>query len=343
MIIGLTGSIAAGKEVISNFLKEKGFVYFSLSQQVREIAKTKGIELTRKNLQDLGDALREMHGSEILAKLVLEKINDQEHTKVIIDGIRNPAEVIELKKIKDFFLISVDAPQKIRFERMFKRDRESDPKTFEDFLKVDERDKGFDQPETGQGVAKCMEKADFTLMNDKTIGEIKEKLTEIYSKIELKNSRPSWDEYFMKATALVAERSTCLRRHIGAIIVKDKKLITTGYNGAAKDMKDCMELGCLRDELGIASGTRHEICRAIHAEQNAIIQAAFHGTSIKEGVLYCTHTPCMICSKMIVNAGITEIVTYQDYSDQDAIEFLKEAGIKLRKINRPNQYIEFKD
>ena len=343
MIIGITGSMASGKEIVSDFLKEKGFVYFSLSNELREIAKERGIELTRKNLQDLGNTMREMHGSKVLARLVSDKINNQAHVKTIVDGIRNPAEIIELKKAKDFFLISVDAPLAIRFSRIIERGRQGDPRLWEDFLKADSRDKGFNESETGQGVAKCMEQANFTLMNDKTVEEIKTKLTEIYSKIELKNPRPTWDEYFMKVAALVAERSTCLRHHMGAIIVKDKKIITTGYNGVAKDMKDCMELGCLRDELGIASGTRHEICRAIHAEQNAIIQAAFHGTSVKGGILYCTHSPCMICSKMIVNAGITEIITYQDYSDQDSIEFLKKAGIKLRKINRPSQHIEFKD
>ena len=157
------------------------------------------------------------------------------------------------------------------------------------------------------------------------------------------NKRPSWDEYFMKLAALVAERSTCLRHHIGAIIVKDKRVLTTGYNGAARGVKDCLELGCLRDELGIESGTRHEICRAIHAEQNAIIQAGLHGIRISEGVMYCTHTPCMICAKMIVNANIKEVVSYHDYADEEARNFLREAGVKLRKVSRPNRTIKFKD
>lgn len=157
------------------------------------------------------------------------------------------------------------------------------------------------------------------------------------------DARPNWDEYFMKVAALVAERSTCLRHHVGAIIVKDKRIMTTGYNGAAKGVKDCLELGCMRDALGIASGTRHEICRAIHAEQNAIIQAAFHGNSIKGAVIYSTHTPCMICAKMIVNAGITEVVSYHDYADEDARKFLAEAGVNLRKVERPAAEITFKD
>ncbi len=160
---------------------------------------------------------------------------------------------------------------------------------------------------------------------------------------ENKNKRPSWDEYFMKMTSLVAERSTCLRHHVGAIIVKEKRVLTTGYNGAAKGVKDCFELGCLRDELGIESGTRHEICRAIHAEQNTIIQAGVHGINISNSTMYCTHTPCMICAKMIVNAGIKEVISYHDYADEEARKFLKEAGVKLRKVPRPDNTIIFKD
>lgn len=155
--------------------------------------------------------------------------------------------------------------------------------------------------------------------------------------------RPTWDEYFMKMASLVAERSTCLRHHVGAIIVKEKRALTTGYNGSAKGMKDCLELGCLRDELGIESGTRHEICRAIHAEQNAIIQAGVHGINISNSTMYCTHTPCMICAKMIVNAGIKEIVSYHDYADEEARKFLKEAGINLVKVPKPENTIDFKD
>lgn len=155
--------------------------------------------------------------------------------------------------------------------------------------------------------------------------------------------RPSWDEYFMKLAALVAERSTCLRHNTGAIIVKGKRVLTTGYNGAARGAKDCLELGCLRNELNIPSGTRHEICRAIHAEQNAIIQGGLHGINIDGSTMFSTHTPCMICAKMIVNAGIKEVVSYQDYADEEAKKFLEQSGVELRKISKPSNTINFKD
>jgi dCMP deaminase len=343
MIIGLTGSLASGKGIVSDFLKEKSFVYLSLSNELRQVASEKGIEINRKNLQDLGNYLRKENGSGVLAELVVKKIIQNNYKNVVIDGIRNPKEIEVLRKLKNFYLISVDANVDIRFERMKKRNRENDPKTWEEFLQVDSRDKGIGEEASGQNVAKCMEQSDFFIMNNLDLNSTKKRVEEIYNLLLKEKPRPSWDEYFMKMASLVAERSTCIRHHVGAVIVKDKRLMTTGYNGAAIGVESCLSKGCLRNELGIASGTRHEICRAIHAEQNAIIQAGRHGINIKDSVLYCTHTPCMICAKMIVNAGIKEIVSYQDYPDESAKKFLSEAGVLLRKVFRPENDIEFLD
>lgn len=141
--------------------------------------------------------------------------------------------------------------------------------------------------------------------------------------------RPSWDAYFMDITQLVAKRSTCIRRAVGAIMVKDKRILTTGYNGAPSGIRHCREIGCLREKLHVASGERHELCRGIHAEQNAIIQAAFHGVSIRGATLYCTNQPCSICAKMIINAGIEEIIYLSGYADPMSEELLEEAGVSL--------------
>ena len=151
--------------------------------------------------------------------------------------------------------------------------------------------------------------------------------------------RPSWDEYFMKIAMLVAERSTCRRHHVGAVIVKEKRILTTGYNGAAAGLKDCLELGCLREEKKIPSGERHEICRAIHAEQNAIIQAGLHGVNIEGATIYCTHPPCILCAKMLANARIKRYVTYGEYPDETAKELLQEVGIAFVKISKPETNI----
>lgn len=135
---------------------------------------------------------------------------------------------------------------------------------------------------------------------------------------------------------LVAERSTCLRHHVGAVIVRDKRILTTGYNGAARGVKDCLELGCLRNQKGIASGERHEICRAIHAEQNAIIQAGLHGINISGSTIYCTHSPCILCAKMIVNARIERFITCGEYSDKSFKPLFKEAGIAYKVMAPPD-------
>ncbi|GAB4303612.1 MAG: cytidine/deoxycytidylate deaminase family protein [Desulfuromonadia bacterium] len=144
--------------------------------------------------------------------------------------------------------------------------------------------------------------------------------------------RPSWDEYFMEITRLVARRSTCLRRQVGAVIVKDRNILATGYNGAPSGVRHCGETGCLRELLKVPSGERHELCRGLHAEQNAIIQAAKHGTSIEGSTLYCTTHPCGICAKMIINAGIREVVYEEGYSDDIAREMFAEAKVSVLRF-----------
>ena len=142
--------------------------------------------------------------------------------------------------------------------------------------------------------------------------------------------RPTWDEYFMGIAELTARRSTCLRRNVGAVIVQDRHIVATGYNGAPRGIDHCAQRGgCLREELGIPSGERHELCRALHAEQNAIIQAATFGQSIEGATIYITHAPCIICSKMIINAGINKIIVGAEYPDPFATEILGEAGLKI--------------
>ena len=141
--------------------------------------------------------------------------------------------------------------------------------------------------------------------------------------------RPSWDEYFMEITQQVARRSTCMRRHVGAVIVKDKRILATGYNGAPSGFAHCSETGCMRENLHIPSGERQEICRGLHAEQNAIIQAALHGVSVAGADLYGTHQPCITCAKMIINAGIKRVICFDSYPDELARSFLEQAGIEL--------------
>ncbi|MBC7764923.1 MAG: cytidine/deoxycytidylate deaminase family protein [Hyphomonadaceae bacterium] len=140
--------------------------------------------------------------------------------------------------------------------------------------------------------------------------------------------RPSWDEYFMELVELIKTRSTCLRRQVGALIVRDRLILATGYNGAPAGCQHCVDIGCMREQMGIPSGQRHELCRAIHAEQNAIVQAATSGISIGGGTLYCTHQPCVLCAKMVINAGIRRIVYRGEYPDELSLRLLEEAGVE---------------
>ena len=156
-------------------------------------------------------------------------------------------------------------------------------------------------------------------------------------------TRPDSDEYFLKIASVVAERSTCRRHHVGAVAVRNKHILATGYNGAPSGFKDCLELGCLRDELDIPSGERQEICRGIHAEQNVIIQAGLHGVSLEGSTVYCTHTPCVLCAKMLINAKIARSVSFGKYNDDRFIELFREAGIEVDIKERPPSEITFLD
>lgn len=148
----------------------------------------------------------------------------------------------------------------------------------------------------------------------------------------MNNARPDWDSYFMEIAQIVSKRSTCRRRSVGSLIVKGRRILSTGYNGAPKGLRHCLDGECLREKMNIASGERHELCRGLHAEQNAIIQAALHGVSIDGAELYSTHLPCSICMKMIINAGIIQVTYLDGYPDELSLDLIKEASIVLNKI-----------
>jgi dCMP deaminase len=145
--------------------------------------------------------------------------------------------------------------------------------------------------------------------------------------------RPTLDEYFMEIATIVAKRSTCLRNQVGAVIVKDKRILSTGYNGAPRNLEHCLDIGCIRQQNNIESGTRHELCRAVHAEQNAIIQAALHGVSIEKATVYCTHQPCILCAKMLINSRIEKVVFGTVYPDKESLVFFDKAGVMVEQFS----------
>ena len=154
------------------------------------------------------------------------------------------------------------------------------------------------------------------------------------AKTSKKIERPGWNEYFLEISALVSKRSTCLRRKVGALLVKDKRILATGYNGTPRGLPHCSETGCLREQLNVPSGERHELCRGLHAEQNVLLQASLHGVNVKDSILYCTNQPCIICAKMLINAGIKEVVIEDGYPDKMSMDFLSQAGILVRTFKK---------
>ncbi len=334
MFLGFTGTNAAGKgEAIKYLVEKKKFIAFSLSDIIREEAVRQGLESNRDSLIDIGNDLRESEGPATLAKRVITKIKNL--PQAIVDSIRNPYEIEVLRSnLKSFKLIGITADIHNRFERSIKRGRVGDGETLEEFIRKEERENSSD--DKAQQLNRCLELADYKIDNSGSLRSMYKKLDAILAELNYKPYiRPSWDEYFIKMAYLIAERSTCIRHHVGAVIVNNNHIVSSGYNGAPSGIKDCIELGCLRDQLGIKSGMQHEICRAVHAEQNAIIHAALNGITTEGATIYCTHSPCIICAKMIVNSKIRKFIACSYYPDKTFEELFKEAGVKYELIERP--------
>ncbi|MEM3399634.1 MAG: deaminase [Candidatus Micrarchaeia archaeon] len=337
MIIGLTGENCAGKGAVADYLEKKGFARFSLSDVIRQELKREGRRITRDSLIKKGNELREKYGAGVLAKMIKEQFSGE--ANIVIDSIRNPSEVEELRKSPNFFLLYVTAPARIRFERMRERGRESDPKTFAQFLKL-EKMEAANKDKNAQQLTACFKMADAKIDNSGTFDELHAKVDKLLLCLasRIKFERPDWDEYFLRIAKVVATRSNCVKRHVAAVIVKDKRIISTGYNGTPRGVKNCYEGGCPRCNSYCESGKNLEECVCSHAEENAIVQAAYHGISVKDSILYTTYSPCLICTKMIINAGIKEVVYNARYPlEKTSIKLLKEAGVKVRKFNFKEQ------
>lgn len=330
MIIGLTGKNAAGKGEVAAFLKDKSFYYHSLSDVIREELGARKIPITRDSLIATGNELREKHGNDILARRIMEKLDPNRN--YVVDSIRNPAEVHALRKSDHFLLINVDAPAEVRFQRIRQRARENDPQTLEEFHQKEEAERKNDASHR-QSIEDCQALADVTIVNDTTLDDLHRKVSEIVSGALRNAQRPGWDEYFMSIAQVVARRSNCVKRKVAAIIVKDRRIISTGYNGTPRGTKNCNEGGCPRCNSLAASGTALDECFCSHGEENAITQAAYHGISLQKSILYSTFSPCLMCTKMIINAGIEEVVFNHEYPlSQTSFDLLREAGITIRKL-----------
>lgn len=328
MIIGITGMYASGKDTVAEYLTKRNFSHFSLSNELREEAKRRKIKDSRENLISLGNELREKFGPGILAERVSLRLREDED--YIITSVRNPGEVEVLKRIDSFVLISVAADQKRRFELLKERAREGDPKTFQEFVDKEKIESSSDP--TKQQLDKCDKLATITIGNEGTIEELYDKIDQLILDLNKKyRKRPSWDDYFFKVAREVAKRATCDRGKLGCVIVRDKRILCTGYVGSTAGLPHCDEVGHQLKTTIHEDGSKSIHCvRTIHAEQNAICQAAREGISLKGATIYCKFEPCVVCAKMITNSGVIRVVCEKKYHGaKETRDILRKAGVWL--------------
>lgn len=331
MIVGLTGENCAGKDTVAEYLRKKGFYYLSLSDVIRDELADGGKDLTRENLINKGNELRTKFGPAILASKTASKIEKGKHYCVV--SIRNPSEVEELRKLGDFVLWHVSATPETRFLRMKSRAREGDPHTLEAFLHI-EKAEAKNRDKSMQQMEEVVKMADKRIDNNVDFKELYATADRLLAETssEFKATRPTWDQYFMGIAKVVASRSNCMKRQVAALIIKDKRIISTGYNGSPRGTRNCNEGGCARCNSFADSGTKLDECVCSHGEENSIVQAAYHGIAIKGSTLYTTFSPCLTCTKMIINAGIVEVVYNEAYPlSGQSTQLLADAGVMLRQ------------
>ncbi len=333
MIIGLTGSYGSGKDAVAKILQEMNFFLIPLSDFLRE--ELKGKKVTKEGLIEAGNKLRSNHGADILARKAITRVLDGENH--VFTSIRNPAEVKLLQQRDDFLLVNVTAPEKVRLQRYKQRGLDSDPKNIEELRAIEQIENS--NGDNKQQLINVAKMAKTTIVNDSTekVLRIKvQKLVKDYLYI-LQDSRPDWDHYFMNIAEAVKQRVSCMSAKKGAIIIRNKQIISTGYNGTPRGIGHCNEGYCKRCTLRhlgkIKSADYHSaVCICAHAEENAIVQAANNGVSTQGAILYTTFTPCNMCARMIINAGIKEVVCKVQYPDDVGTALLKDAGVKLRVL-----------
>ncbi len=335
MIIGVAGRNGAGKGEFVQFLEARSFTALSLSDAIRRELAARGLEETRERMIEVGQELRRKAGPGALAQRLAQEL--QPDRNYAIDSVRHPVEVEILRQHArasghEFRLVWVDAPLSTRFERIRKRARSGDPDSIEELDRLETRERGSDDPNAQQLDAVEAE-ADFRLANDGSLERFQQRI-QAWVREHLAFSRPDWHAYFMGIARVVASRSNCVKRKVAAVVTLDKRIISTGYNGTPRGTRNCNEGGCPRcNDLAIG-GTRLDECHCSHAEENAITQAAYHGVSLKGGTIYTTFSPCLQCTKMIINAGLREVIYLSDYPLGDtALALLSEAAVATSQID----------
>ena len=330
MIIGVAGRNGAGKGEFVDFLEARSFSVYSLSDAIRQELAARGLSETRERMIEVGQEMRRESGPGALAQRLVRQL--QPDRNYAIDSVRHPVEVEILRHCgQKFHLVWIDAKLETRFERMQARGRPGDPESVHELEQLEARERGSDDP-NAQQLDRVQAEASFTLANDGTLESFQAEI-EAWVRKNLAFSRPGWDDYFMDIARTVASRSNCVKRKVAAVVTIDKRIISTGYNGTPRGTTNCNEGGCPRCNDLAPGGTRLDECVCSHAEENAITQAAYHGVSLKGGTVYTTFSPCLQCTKMIINAGLAEVAFQSEYPlGQVSLDLLAEAGVKIRQI-----------
>lgn len=334
MLIGIAGLNSSGKGEVVRYLVERSFYALSLSDVIRGELAEQGVEETRERMIDTGRSLREAGGPGVLAeKLVAQLLPERNYA---IDSIRHPAEVAALRASgRPFHLLWIEADAGIRFERMAARGRPGDPDSLEAMRALEARELGSDDP-AAQQLLSVRDLADAQLGNDGSLDALHEAVQTVLERAQY-FERPDWDEYFMDIARVVASRSNCVKRKVAAVVTKDRRIISTGYNGTPRGTRNCNEGGCPRCNSFAPGGTRLDECLCSHGEENALTQAAYHGVSLRGATVYTTCSPCLQCTKMIINTGLVEVVYNAEYPlAETALELLAEAGVETRKLADPD-------
>lgn len=328
IVIGITGTLGAGKGTVVELLKEQGFLHFSARDFLTKRIKELGMKVDRDSMTAVANAERERVGGDFIARGLLEMAR-KEDKNCIIESIRNVKEIEYLKANCEFKLFCVDADIKVRYSRIQKRASETDSVDFETFCANEQREMD-SVDENKQNLRACMQRADVVFDNNGDINALRVQLDQAMNKIQ-NRERPSWDEYFLEIVKTVAKRATCNRGKSGCVIVKNKQILVTGYVGSPTGLPHCDEVGHLfRQAIDTEGNISNHCVRTVHAEQNAICQAAKRGIALEGATLYCTMTPCRTCAMMIINCGITRVVCQNKYhSGQDTEEMFQQAGIQL--------------
>ena len=326
--IGITGTLGAGKGTIVDYLvQNRGYVHFSVRAFLIEEIKRRGMEVNRDSMTLVGNDLRAQH----TPSWIVEQLYEQAQASgcnCIIESVRTTGEVDALRGKPNFYLFAVDADPKVRYERAVLRGSETDHVSYETFLANEQREMDNSDPNK-QNLRGCIERADFRFDNNGSIELLHQQVEQVLSQIMYR--RPSWDEYFMELANTASKRATCDRGRSGCVIVKDRQLLVTGYVGAPSGLPHCDEVGHLFRKTIEADGRITTHCvRTVHAEQNAICQAARRGISLDGATLYCRMTPCRTCAMLIINCGIKRVVCERKYhAGSESEELFRQAGVQL--------------